>query len=67
MAARRYPLPKRFGAALSVDAYARLRALADRYCLGNNYCLTVLLERIDDIAEPGKLDAAFHEWRREHC
>ena len=67
MAAKRYPIPKRFNAAVSEPAYARLRALADRYGLGNNYCLTVLLERLDEIAEPKRLDAAFQSWRDEHC
>jgi hypothetical protein len=67
MAAKRYPIPKRFNAAMSEAAYARLRELADRYCLGNNYCLTVLLERLDDIADRDRLDAAFASWRNEHC
>ncbi|MDF1734877.1 MAG: hypothetical protein P1U37_06300 [Minwuia sp.] len=33
---RRYALPKRFSAALSEDAYARLRALNARHGFGNN-------------------------------
>ncbi len=56
---KRYPLPKRFNAALSEAAYGRLRALNDKYGLGNNYLLVVLLERLDDYADPAALDAAF--------
>ena len=59
---KRYPLPKRFNAALSEDAYARLRALNAKYGLGNNYLLVVLLERLDDFADPASLDRAFAEF-----
>ena len=38
------PLPKRFAARLSEDAYASLRDMAEASGLGNNYVLTVLLE-----------------------
>lgn len=62
MAKKRYPLPKRFNAALSEAAYARLRALNDRYGLGNNYLLVVLLEKLDDIADPDALDQAFADF-----
>ena len=57
--AKRYPLPKRFGAALSEKAYARLRALNERWGLGNNYLLVVLLENLDDFADDAALEAAF--------
>ena len=67
MAAKRYPIPKRFNAAVSEPAYARLRALSGRYGLGNNYCLTVLLERLDSIADPERIEAAFRAWREENC
>ena len=60
MAAKRYPIPKRFNAALSEAAYARLRELAARYALGNNYCLTVLLERLDSITDEERL----RDWTR---
>ncbi len=56
---KRYPLPKRFQASLSEAAYERLRALNASYGLGNNYLLTVLLENLDQIAEPEALDRAF--------
>ena len=64
---KRLPLPKRFSAGVTEEAYARLRALSARYGLGNNYCLTVLLERLDEIADRDRLDAAFSSWRDEHC
>lgn len=63
---KRYPLPKRFNAALSEDAYARLRALNAQYGLGNNYLLVVLLERLDDFADAGDLDRVFREFISEH-
>lgn len=64
--AKRLPLPKRFNAALTEDAYARLRALNEVYGLGNNYLLTVLLTRLDDIADPHKLDAAYQDFIGEY-
>lgn len=63
---KRLPLPKRFNAALTDSAYARLRALNEVYGLGNNYLLTVLLERLDDVADPEKLDAAFRDFIKEY-
>lgn len=63
---KRLPLPKRFSAALTEDAYARLRALNARYGLGNNYLLVVLLERLDEIADEGRLDAAFQDFIAEY-
>ncbi len=59
---KRLPLPKRFQVALTDDAYARLRALNANYGLSNNYLLTVLLERLDHIADPEKLDAAYRDF-----
>lgn len=66
MAKKRYPLPKRFNAALSEAAYARLRALNDRYGLGNNYLLVVLLEKLDDYADPNALHRAFDAFITEY-
>jgi hypothetical protein len=54
---KRYALPKRFSAALSEDAHARLRRLNQRWKLGNNYLLVVVLE---------KLDRAFGEFIKEY-
>ena len=59
MAGKRLPLPRRFNAALTENAYMRLRALNGRYGLSNNYLLTVLLERLDEYADKKRLAAAF--------
>lgn len=66
MAAKRLPLPKRFSAALTDQAYARLRALNAEYGLGNNYLLVVLLERLDEITDQAKLDAAYRDFIGEY-
>lgn len=66
MAKRRYPLPKRFAAALSEPAYARLRALNAEYGLGNNYLLTVLLENLDEIADAKALRRTFETFITEY-
>ena len=56
MAAKRYPLPKKFNAALSEKAYANLRRLNDKYHYGNNYLLTILLENLDEVSSQKALD-----------
>lgn len=66
MPAKRYPLPKRFNAALSEKAYDNLRKLNERYQYGNNYLLTILLENLDSIADPGALDKAFTDFAAEY-
>ena len=63
---KRYPLPKRFNAALSEAAYTRLRSLNAEYGLGNNYLLTVLLENLDEIDGNGRMDAAFRRFIGEY-
>ncbi len=63
---KRLALPKRFNAALTERAYARLRALNAEYGLGNNYLLTVLLEHLDDIADARALDAVFLDFIAEY-
>ncbi len=63
---KRYPLPKRFQAALSEEAYRNLRALNARYGLGNNYLLTVLLENLDSVTDPVALDQAFRGFIAEY-
>ena len=63
---KRCPLPKRFQAALSEKAYARLRALNERWGLGNNYLLVVLLEHLDDYADVEALDRAFADFIAEY-
>jgi hypothetical protein len=66
MPRRRYPLPRRFNAALSESAYAKLRALNQRYGYGNNYLLTILLENLDSITDPAALDQAFVRFEKEY-
>lgn len=66
MAAKRFPLPKRFNAALSEKAYANLRVLNERYHYGNNYLLTVLLENFDKIADADAVDEVFAAFRDEY-
>ncbi len=63
---KRYPLPKRFSAALSEKAYANLRALNDRYHYGNNYLLTILLENLDAITDGAALEKAFADFKAEY-
>lgn len=64
--AKRLPLPKRFSAALTEEAYGRLRALNADYGLSNNYLLTVLLENLDDYSDNQKLKAAFDRFIDEY-
>jgi hypothetical protein len=66
MAAKRYPLPKRFNAALSDKAYARLRSLNTQFGYGNNYLLTILLENFDEIMDKEALKNAFKEFKAEY-
>ena len=65
MPAKRYPLPKRFSAALSEEAYANLRKLNQRYHFSNNSLLTILLENIETIADEKSLDRAFSDFAAE--
>ncbi len=51
---KRLPLPKRFSAALTEKAYARLRSLNEDWHYGNNYLLTILLENFDEIVDEKK-------------
>ena len=66
MATKRYPLPKRFNAALSEKAYAQLRALNERYHYGNNYLLTILLENFDAITDAKAVERAFADFAAEY-
>ena len=65
MPAKRYPLPKRFNAAMSEDAYRQLRALNDKYGYGNNYLLTIVLENFDEITDSEAVDRVFAEFATE--
>ena len=66
MGARRYPLPRRFNAALSEAAYARLRDLNAQYHYGNNYLLTILLENFDAITRERAVEKAFADFAAEY-
>ena len=63
---KRYPLPKRFSAALSEKAYDNLRALNARYHYGNNYLLTIRLENLDTITNADALEKVFAEFAAEY-
>ena len=60
------PLDKRFNVGMTVEAYANLRALAERSCLGNNYVLTVLLEDMDRIVDLDAFDRAVRDMLERH-
>ena len=63
---KRLPLPVRRSMNLTEGAYARLRSLSSEHGLGNNYLLSVLLERLDDYAHDAKLRAVFDEFIAEY-
>lgn len=60
------PLEKRFSVAMTPEAYANLRALAEESCLGNNYVLTVLLENMDKTIDGKAFRAAVAEMLEKH-
>ena len=66
MAAKRFPLPKRFNAALSDKAYENLRTLNEQYHYGNNYLLTILLENLDEVVDSQAMDKAFAAFKEEY-
>ena len=45
----------------------RLRAIDADTGLGNNYCLTVLLENLDEIADRDRLAEAYRRFIHERC
>ena len=47
----RKPLPKRFNAATTEEAYAKLRRFAADTGLSKNYVLTTLLEYADELVD----------------
>jgi hypothetical protein len=63
---KRLALPVRRSMNLTEAAYERLRALNAQYGLENNYLLVVLLENLDAISEPEKLDRAFRSFIAEY-
>ena len=60
--AKRLSLPVRRSMNLTDAAYDRLRSLNETYGLGNNYLLVVLLERLDDYADPERLNRVFEDF-----
>ena len=66
MAGKRYPLPKRFSAALSERAYEQLRALNAKYGYGNNYLLTIILENFEAITSSAEVERVFAEFKDEY-
>lgn len=66
MAAKRYPLPKRFNAAMSEKAYAQLRTLNEKYHYGNNYLLTIILENFEEITSEDAVEKAFADFAAEY-
>lgn len=66
MAAKRFPLPKRFNTALSGKAYEKLRGLNDKYRYGNNYLLTILLENLDTLTNSEEMEKVFAEFKEEY-
>ncbi len=66
MSKKRYPLPKRFTAALSEKAYSKLRTLNSKYGYGNNYLLTILLENLEEIVNKDELDKAFDNFKEKY-
>ena len=60
------PLKKRFSVAMTPEAYANLRTLADESCLGNNYVLTVLLENMESIVDRSEFRRAVDTMLETH-
>lgn len=66
MPPKRYPLPKRFNAALSEKAYKQLRVLNEQYHYGNNYLLTIILENFESIADLNAVEKVFSKFAEEY-
>lgn len=66
MTIKRYPLPKRFNAALSEKAYTKLRTLNSQYGYGNNYLLTIILENLEEIVNKDKLETVFEDFKEQY-
>ena len=63
---KRLPLPKRFPVAMTEAAYRKLRELNERFGLGNNYLLTLMLEQFDRFADADKFEAVFQEFKAKY-
>ena len=66
MTAKKYPLTKRFSAAISEKAYQNLRELNEKYHYGNNYLLTILLENLDKITNKEVVDKIFTDFKEKY-
>ena len=66
MAAKRYPLPKRFNVALSDKAYENLRNLNEKYHYGNNYLLTIILENFATITDIKSVEKVFDNFKNDY-
>jgi len=66
MAAKRYPLPKRFNVALSDKAYENLRNLNEKYHYGNNYLLTIILENFATITDSKSVEKVFDNFKNDY-
>ncbi|WP_299730662.1 hypothetical protein [uncultured Tateyamaria sp.] len=64
--ANRLPLPKRFNAAMTEEAYAGLRALNEDWHFGNNYLLTILLENFDRVVDQDAFEEVMNEFIAEY-
>lgn len=51
---------------LTETAYERLRKLHDKYKLGNNYILTVLLENYDELIDREKETIVFNRFMAKY-
>lgn len=65
MPAKSYPLPKRFNAAMSEEAYEQLRVLNEKYGYGNNYLLIIVLENFERITDAEAVDRVFASFAAE--
>ncbi|MEQ8782293.1 MAG: hypothetical protein RIE06_21735 [Roseibium album] len=63
---KRLPLPKRFSAAITEKAYAKLRDLNADWHFGNNYLLTILLENFDDVIDEKKFQQVMETFIAEY-
>ena len=61
------PLEKRFNVAMTPEAYANLRVLAEESGLGNNYVLTVLLENMAETIDRPGFEQAVQALVAKHC
>ncbi len=66
MPRKTYPLPKRFNAALSEQAYTTLRELNSQYGYGNNYLLTILLENLPRLTTASAIDEVMAEFKQAY-